>query len=95
MVLHAKFHQDFNKILDKVQITLYTNKEDVDKITAEARAAYKQRDERVENMTDEDVETFYSCTLCQSFAPTPRLLGEPGTYRFVRRLQLDGLQSCF
>ena len=29
-VLHAKFHQDFQKIVDKVQITLYTKKKDVD-----------------------------------------------------------------
>jgi acetyl-CoA synthase len=27
VVLHAKFHQDFNKILDKVQVTLYTKKD--------------------------------------------------------------------
>jgi acetyl-CoA synthase len=68
-VLHAKFHQDFQKIVDKVQITLYTQKKDVDELTKRARAEYKTRDERVEKMTDEDVETYYSCTLCQSFAP--------------------------
>ena len=89
VVLHAKFHQDFGKILDKVQVTLYTNKEDVDKITAQARAAYKQRDERVEKMTDEDVETYYSCTLCQSFAPThvcsvsPERTGLCGAYNWM------------
>ncbi len=89
VVLHAKFHQDFGKILDKVQITLYSKKDDVDKITAEARAAYKFRDERVENMTDEDVETFYSCTLCQSFAPThvcsvsPERTGLCGAYNWM------------
>jgi acetyl-CoA synthase len=89
VVLHAKFHQDFNKILDKVEVTLYTNQEDVDKLTAEARAAYKFRDERVENMTDEDVETFYSCTLCQSFAPThvctvsPERTGLCGAYNWM------------
>ncbi|MFC1864007.1 CO dehydrogenase/CO-methylating acetyl-CoA synthase complex subunit beta, partial [Thermodesulfobacteriota bacterium] len=27
-VIHAKYHQDFGKILDKVQVTLYTNQED-------------------------------------------------------------------
>jgi acetyl-CoA synthase len=37
VVLHAKFHQDFGKILDKVEVTLYTKKEEVDKITAEAQ----------------------------------------------------------
>ncbi len=89
VVLHAKFHQDFGKILDKVQVTLYTQKEDVDKITAEARAAYKHRDERVETMADEDVEIFYSCTLCQSFAPThvctvsPERTGLCGAYNWM------------
>ena len=89
VVLHAKFHQDFGKILDKVQVTLYTNQADVDKITAQARAAYKQRDERVEKMTDEDVETYYSCTLCQSFAPThvcsvsPERTGLCGAYNWM------------
>jgi acetyl-CoA synthase len=67
-VLHAKFHQDFQKITDKVQVTLYTDKKDVDALTKRARGEYKTRDERVEKMTDEDVETYYSCTLCQSFA---------------------------
>ena len=89
VVLHAKFHQDFGKIMDKVEVVLYTKKEDVDKITAEARAAYKHRDERVENMTDEDVEIFYSCTLCQSFAPThvcavsPERTGLCGAYNWM------------
>jgi acetyl-CoA synthase len=58
VVLHAKFHQDFQKIVDKVQVTLFTKKEDVDKLTTRARAEYKVRDERVDKMTDEDVETF-------------------------------------
>ena len=39
-VLHAKFHQDFSNILDKVQVTLYTDKAKVDEMTATARAEY-------------------------------------------------------
>jgi acetyl-CoA synthase len=89
VVLHAKFHQDFQKIVDKVQVTLYTNKADVDKLTQRARAEYKTRDERVEKMTDEDVETYYSCTLCQSFAPShvctvsPERTGLCGAYNWM------------
>jgi len=89
VVLHAKFHQDFGKILDKVQVTLYTGKEDVEKLTERARAEYKTRDERVENMRDEDVETYYSCTLCQSFAPnhvctvSPERTGLCGAYNWM------------
>jgi acetyl-CoA synthase len=89
VVLHAKFHQDFQKIVDKVQVTLFTKKEDVDKLTARARAEYKTRDERVEKMRDEDVETYYSCTLCQSFAPShvctvsPERTGLCGAYNWM------------
>ena len=88
-VLHAKFHQDFTKIADKVQVTLYTTKADVDKMTATARAEYKMRDERVESMTDESVEIYYSCTLCQSFAPnhvctvSPERTGLCGAYNWM------------
>ncbi|MCX6995608.1 MAG: CO dehydrogenase/CO-methylating acetyl-CoA synthase complex subunit beta, partial [Kiritimatiellaeota bacterium] len=35
----------------------------------EARKSYAQRDERILGMTDESVDVFYSCALCQSFAP--------------------------
>jgi acetyl-CoA synthase len=89
VVLHAKFHQDFGAILDKVEVTLYTKKEDVDKLTKRARGEYKTRDERVDKMTDEDVEIFYSCTLCQSFAPShvcavsPERTGLCGAYNWM------------
>lgn len=89
VILHAKFHQDFGSILDKVQVTLYTKKEDVDKLTKEARQIYRTRDERVEKMTDESVETYYSCTLCQSFAPShvcmvsPERTGLCGAYNWM------------
>ena len=88
-VLHAKFHQDFGNILDKVQVTLYTKKADVDKLTERARAEYKFRDERVETMTDEEEEIYYSCTLCQSFAPShvctvsPERTGLCGAYNWM------------
>ena len=88
-ILHAKLHQDFGSILDKVQVTLYTDKKDVDKLTERARKEYKARDERVETMTDESVDTFYSCTLCQSFAPShvcmvsPERTGLCGAYNWM------------
>ncbi|MDJ0720207.1 MAG: acetyl-CoA decarbonylase/synthase complex subunit alpha/beta [Desulfobacterales bacterium] len=89
VVLHAKFHQDFGAILDKVQVTLYTKSEDVDPLTERARGEYRTRDERVDKMTDEDVEIFYSCTLCQSFAPShvcavsPERTGLCGAYNWM------------
>ncbi|RLB14052.1 MAG: CO dehydrogenase/CO-methylating acetyl-CoA synthase complex subunit beta [Deltaproteobacteria bacterium] len=89
VILHAKFHQDFGNILDKVKVTLYTKKEDVDKLTKWARKEYKTRDDRVEKMTDESIEIFYSCTLCQSFAPnhvcvvSPERTGLCGAYNWM------------
>jgi acetyl-CoA synthase len=89
VVLHAKLHQDFQAILDKIEVTIYTKQADVDKLTAKSRGAYLHRDSRVDKMTDEDVETFYSCTLCQSFAPShvctvsPERTGLCGAYNWM------------
>lgn len=87
-IIHDMFHKDFGSILDKVEVTLYTNAQDVEKFTQMARAIYRERDSRVENMTDEGVETYYSCTLCQSFAPShvcmisPERTGLCGAYNW-------------
>jgi len=88
-ILHAKLHQDFGSILDKVQVKIYTEKGPVDELTAVARAVYKKRDERVEGMTDEGENIYYSCTLCQSFAPShvcvisPERTGLCGAYNWM------------
>ncbi len=88
-IIHDMFHKDFGNVLDKVAVTLMTNEDDVKAFTEKARAAYKQRDARVENMTDEAEETYYSCTLCQSFAPThvcvvsPERTGLCGAYNWM------------
>jgi acetyl-CoA synthase len=88
-ILHAKFHQDFGTIFDKVQITIYTEQDKVNEILKKAKAIYKKRDERIAGMTDEDTDPFYSCTLCQSFAPnhvcivTPERTGLCGAYNWL------------
>lgn len=69
-IIHAKFHEEYGAIVDKVQVTIYTNKPEVEKHLGEVHMAFKERDERILGMTDESVNLFYSCTLCQSFAPT-------------------------
>ncbi|MCX5667265.1 MAG: CO dehydrogenase/CO-methylating acetyl-CoA synthase complex subunit beta, partial [Candidatus Omnitrophica bacterium] len=68
-LLAAKFHDEYGAIVDKVQIRLITDGNEIKKLLPEARKAYAARDERFAGMTDESVDTFYSCTLCQSFAP--------------------------
>jgi acetyl-CoA synthase len=88
-ILHAKLHQDFGRIFDKLQVTLYTQKKDVDELTKTAKEVYAARDARIEGMTDETTDTFYSCTLCQSFAPThvctisPERTGLCGAYNWM------------
>jgi acetyl-CoA synthase len=83
------FHKDFGAILDKVQITIYTEEDKVQEITRNAREVFKSRDERIAGMTDEDEPVFYSCTLCQSFAPshvcvvTPERTGLCGAYNWL------------
>ncbi|TAL17326.1 CO dehydrogenase/CO-methylating acetyl-CoA synthase complex subunit beta [bacterium] len=88
-ILHAKFHNEFGKIVDKVQVTLYTDKAKVAELLEKARATYREREERLGSMTDETVDTYYSCTLCQSFAPdhvcviTPERPGLCGAYNWL------------
>jgi acetyl-CoA synthase len=88
-ILHAKFHQDFGTIFDKVQVKIYTEEDKVKEITEKAREVYRARDARIEGMTDETTETYYSCTLCQSFAPShvcvisPERTGLCGAYNWM------------
>ncbi len=88
-ILVAKIHEEFNKIVDRVQVTVYTDVDEVAKLVEEARAVYSERDDKIAGMTDEDVEDYYSCTLCQSYAPnhvcivTPQRLGLCGAYTWL------------
>jgi acetyl-CoA synthase len=88
-ILHAMYHKDFGKILDKVQVTIYTEQEKVMEVLKEARETFKKRDERIADLADESENTFYSCTLCQSFAPshvcvvTPERTGLCGAYNWL------------
>ena len=88
-ILHAMLHDKYSNIFDKVQIKIYTDKQEVLKLQEQALKVYGQRDMRLANMTDESVDTFYSCTLCQSFAPnhlcviTPQRSGLCGAYSWL------------
>lgn len=57
-------------IIEKIQTTIITEEEKVKEILPQALATYKARDDRALTLRDEDVDTFYGCVLCQSFAPT-------------------------
>ena len=88
-LLHAKYHQDFGAIFDKCQVKIYTDEKKVKEVTAQARSVYGTRDARIEGMTDETTDIYYSCTLCQSFAPnhvcvvSPERTGLCGAYNWM------------
>ncbi|HUV65574.1 MAG TPA: acetyl-CoA decarbonylase/synthase complex subunit alpha/beta [Sedimentisphaerales bacterium] len=88
-LLHAKFHDEYSSIVDKVQVKIYTDEKQVVALRAQAQAVYAERDARLAGMQDEDVETFYSCLLCQSFAPnhvcivSPERPGLCGAYSWL------------
>ncbi len=88
-ILHARFHSEFGAIVDKVQVTIYTDPEPFAEWLEVAREAYDFRNRRLADLTDDAVDEFYSCTLCQSFAPnhvcivSPERLGLCGAYNWL------------
>ncbi len=63
-ILHARFKTDFGAIVDKVQVTIYTDPGQFHAWLDTAREAYDYRNKRLADLTDDKVEEFYSCTLC-------------------------------
>nr|MBP7585304.1 CO dehydrogenase/CO-methylating acetyl-CoA synthase complex subunit beta [Spirochaetota bacterium] len=88
-IIHAQFLSHYPAIVDKVKVTMVTDPDEVERRVAVARKVYQERNRRLESMTDESVDTFYSCLLCQSFAPnhvcviTPQRLGLCGAYNWL------------
>ncbi len=56
--------------IEKISVTFITDAKKVEEMLPEAIKVYEARDERLRGMKEEDVEVFYGCVLCQSFAPT-------------------------
>ncbi|MDR2420842.1 MAG: CO dehydrogenase/CO-methylating acetyl-CoA synthase complex subunit beta [Oscillospiraceae bacterium] len=89
-VVYHEIMDEFAAVADKCQVTLVTDEARVREILEnEAMPRYRARDERLDAMTDESVDTFYTCTLCQSFAPghccvvTPERLGLCGAVSWL------------
>ncbi len=68
-ILHAKLHDDYGNIVDKVAIRLITDEDELEDLSERAQQTYEARDARLAGLKDEEVDVFYSCTLCQTFAP--------------------------
>lgn len=88
-ILYTKFHDEFSGLLNRVQVTITTDPAEIEGHLPEALEAYNLRDERLKGLTDDAVDTFYTCTLCQSFAPnhvcviTPERLGLCGAINWL------------
>jgi acetyl-CoA synthase len=88
-ILRLKILEEYGAIVDKVQLTIFTKQEEIEKLLPEAQRIFSERDARIGSMTDESVDTFYSCTICQSYAPahvciiSPERLGLCGAYNWL------------
>ena len=89
-VLYVMIMDEFEAVVDKCQVTLITDAAEAGKFRDEiAMPRYAQRDERLASMTDEAVDRYYTCILCQSFAPahccvvTPERLGLCGAVSWL------------
>jgi acetyl-CoA decarbonylase/synthase complex subunit beta len=67
-------------IIEHIQITFYTDPDLIAPLYAEARRTYEVRDARARGLTDDDVDVFYGCALCQSFAPSHVCIVTPQRY---------------
>ena len=89
-VLYNMIMDEFDIVVDKCQVTIITDTDKVQELLdTVAMPTYEKRDERLETLTDESVDQFYTCTLCQSFAPshccvvTPERLGLCGAVSWL------------
>ena len=89
-VLYVMIMNEFDAVVDKCQVTLITDAAQAEKFRDEvAMPRYAQRDDRLASMTDEAVDRYYTCILCQSFAPahccvvTPERLGLCGAVSWL------------
>ncbi len=67
-------------IIEKIQVTFITDPEKVKELHPEALQIYEARDAKARGLKDEEVDKFYGCGLCQSFAPTHVCVITPQRY---------------
>jgi len=69
-ILYNKMKEELGGIISRIQVTIITDEKAVEEHIPEAMECYAERDRRIAGLTDESVDEFYACTLCQSFAPS-------------------------
>ena len=88
-VLYAKVKSEFEAVVDKCQVKIVVDAEKNKELRAHANEVFNARDARLASMTDESVDTFYTCIMCQAFSPshvcivTPERLGLCGAVSWL------------
>ena len=88
-VLYAKVKSEFEAVVDKCQVKIVVDAEQNKALRAHANEVFNARDARLSSMTDESVDTFYTCIMCQAFSPshvcivTPERLGLCGAVSWL------------
>ncbi len=88
-VLYAKVKSEFEAVVDKCQVKIIVDAEQNKALRAHANEVFNTRDARLASMTDESVDTFYTCIMCQAFSPshvcivTPERLGLCGAVSWL------------
>ena len=88
-VLYAKVKSEFEAVVDKCEVTIVVDAEKNKELRAAANEVFNARDARLASMTDESVDTFYTCIMCQAFSPshvcivTPERLGLCGAVSWL------------
>ena len=89
-VLYAQVKNEFDAVVDKCEVVIYTDPAECTRIRHEvAIPIFEKRDDRLANLTDESVDVYYSCILCQAFSPshvcvvTPERLGLCGAVSWL------------
>ena len=88
-ILYAKLKSEYDAVVDKCQIKIYIGEETTKLRNELATPTFDKRDERLGSLTDESVDEFYTCILCQAFSPshvcivTPERLGLCGAVSWL------------
>ncbi len=65
------------RVIDKMEISFFTDDAEVKKLLDFAREIFAKRDEKIRKIKDEDVDVFYGCMLCQNHAPNHACIISP------------------
>ena len=88
-VLYCQIMEEYGAVVDKCQVKICTTPEGCKAVREMANQTFQARDARLKSMTDESVDQFYTCILCQAFSPSHVCIVTP------ERLGLCGAVSWF